>query len=180
MLPLFGRGPEPGAAAPRKSWAGSVDAPPARMITTMEVQTMIATDETTTMAPDNGQIKAPSRAGNAEIIAACGRYFELQRHFDTYGEEDIPDDDPALPEQAALIKSLALRRLRNRQKSAFSSRMASHPTAESHHAGHSANGRWSLKDKNQNEKRPGAQRLAPDQKTFAGRCVNTSPATTSQ
>lgn len=44
---------------------------------------------------------------DAELIAACERYFDLQRHFETYGDKDIDDDDPALGESSDLVKKIA-------------------------------------------------------------------------
>lgn len=48
-----------------------------------------------------GQIKA-----DQDLIAACSRYFELDRHFAAYGDNDIPSSDPALEEVGSLIEQI--------------------------------------------------------------------------
>jgi len=49
-----------------------------------------------------------ARSPDANLLAACDRYFALDRHFASYGDEDIDENDPALPEWPNVIDKIAV------------------------------------------------------------------------
>lgn len=46
-------------------------------------------------------------SSDQQLVAACARYFELNRHFAAYGDRDIYPDDPALIELSAVTDRIA-------------------------------------------------------------------------